>query len=141
MICKICGVSETDNPAIDILSKMDKRPEIAPPEIRRYILYNCIAELAKNNNFIAPKNWDLIKNSRIKENEQIIKNIDNEFEDFLRCVYPPQLENESKGYLNIMKKIVSDIDAIYYKESSSDRLIFFEELEKKAREKISLYKA
>ncbi len=124
-----------ENLAIRVLEEKEGRITIAPSEIRRLALVESIQDMT-DESVIAEKIWDLIKDSNAPENEQVIKEVNNEFEDFLRCAYPPGLTSGKKRYLERMKKIAKEIESSYYKESSLDALEFYEELEEKSRKRL-----
>jgi len=120
-----------------IIESKERTPEIVPTEIRRLLIVESIREMAEGDNVLAKNIWDLVKGSPAPENEEIIKDIDAEFEDFLRCVYPPQLEDgKKKEYLYKMEEIADGMDGAFYKKTVRDALHFYTELELLAMSKL-----
>ncbi|MEX2705228.1 MAG: hypothetical protein Q6352_008205, partial [Candidatus Freyrarchaeum guaymaensis] len=96
--------------ASEIVKTVDDRSEIVPPELRRLFIVESIRELAEEGNVLAGNILSLLEGSVSPENEGVIKSIDGEFDDFLRCVYPPQLEAGTRKYLSGLKKIADKLE-------------------------------
>lgn len=119
-----------------IVESAYSHPEIMETEIRRLIVVESLKEMASSGNIIANNLWNLVKDSSTPENEEAIKSIDTEFDDFLRCAYPPQLELASDEYFSEMEKISDKVHGSFYQKTAKDALEFYYLLENKARSKI-----
>jgi len=122
--------------ASEIVRAVDGRSEIVPPELRRLFIVESIRELAEEGNVLARNILSLLEGSVSPENEGVIKSIDGEFDDFFRCVYPPQLESETREYLSGLKKIADELEEPFYRESAREALEFYSELETRARRRL-----
>lgn len=118
-----------------IVENKERRPEIVEAEIRRLLIVESIKEMIYGDNVLAKNICKLVRGSLAPENEDIIKDIDAEFDDFLRCAYPPQLEDGTRKYLSQMEKIADEMDGDFYKKTTKDVLNFYTEVEASARSK------
>ncbi|MDG6219795.1 MAG: hypothetical protein QCI00_10235, partial [Candidatus Thermoplasmatota archaeon] len=119
-----------------VVEFVGNHPEIVETEIRRLFVVESLKEMASSENIIGITLWNLVKDSPSPENEEAIKSIDAEFDDFLRCAYPPQLELASDDYFTEMRQILDKVSGSFYQKTAKDALDFYHLLENKARIKI-----
>lgn len=114
--------------AKSLINETGKPSEILPTDILRLLIFESIMEMSKKGNHLAAYFMNIIMGSNSLENHEVIKNMAQEFDDFLRTVHPPELSKEKKCFLKMLE-ISNNLEEDFHKKNISEALDFYLELE------------
>lgn len=118
-----------------IIEEYGKSSSIMPREIFSLLIYESIKEMSEEGNHLGIYFMKLIEDSNSPENHEVIKNITQEFDDFLRTVYPPEISKNKECFLEMLE-ISDNLEEEFHKKNISDALNFYLELENKISKKL-----
>lgn len=124
-----------ENLAKKIIEEYGKSSSVMPREIFSLLIFESIKEMSKEGNHLGKYFMKLIEDSNSPENHEVIKNITQEFDDFLRTVYPPELSKNKECFLQMLE-ISDKLEEDFHKKNISDALNLYLELEKKISKKL-----
>ena len=100
-------------------------PRILPDESRRAILSHVMKKI--KNNVQAEKIWGII-NSESPETQEVLKDLYDEFEEFLGCINAPPYDDEGRRCFKELTQIAEKLPDDYSREYTINTLRLYEQL-------------
>lgn len=119
-----------------IILAQGRTPRLLSDEIRNIILADVISEMARGKkDNISSKIWGIISKES-PENHELLKEISNEFSEFIGCINALPSTKESEPYLNTLINVSKKLPDNYSRENTVNALNFYRDLVLRIEEKL-----